>query len=86
MTSLLRPENVIHVKYIIAIFVIESIILDALTRFCEDSARVSGRFIFEARVTYAISGRQMACKSLKRLNTELISRLFLRCYRRLDLR
>jgi hypothetical protein len=57
MTSLLRPENVIHVKYIVAVFIIKPIILDTLARFREDSARISRRFVFKARIADAISGR-----------------------------
>lgn len=54
MTSLLRPENVIHVKYVVTVLIIESVILDTLARLGEDSARVSGRLIFEAGVANAI--------------------------------
>lgn len=67
MTSLLRPENVIHIKYIIAILVIKSIVLGTLARFRKDSARISRGFVFEARIANAVGGWQMACESLQRL-------------------
>ena len=41
MTSLLRPENVIHIKYIVTVFIVEPIILDTFAWLCEDSARIS---------------------------------------------
>jgi len=50
MTSLLRPENVIHIKYIVTVLIIKSIILHTLTRLCEDSARISRRFVFETGI------------------------------------
>jgi hypothetical protein len=54
MTSLLRPENVIHIKYIITIFIVKSIILGTFAGFCEDAAGISRGFVFEARITYPI--------------------------------
>jgi len=54
MTSLLGPENVINIKYIITILVVESIILHTLARFCEDSAGISRGFVLEARIANAI--------------------------------
>lgn len=54
MTSLLRPENVINIKYIVTILIVKPIVLHALTWLCEDSARVSRGFVFEARVANAI--------------------------------
>lgn len=41
MTSLLRPENVIHIKYIVTVFVIEPIVLHTLARLRKDSAGIS---------------------------------------------
>jgi hypothetical protein len=57
MTSLLRPENVINIKYIVTILIVKSIILHTLARLCEDSARVSRRLVFEARIANAICRR-----------------------------
>ena len=54
MTSLLGPENVINIKYIITILVIESIILHALARLREDAAGVSRGFVFETRIANSI--------------------------------
>jgi hypothetical protein len=54
MTSLLRSENVIHVKYIVTILVIEPIVLHTFARLCEDSAWISGGFVFEARIANPI--------------------------------
>lgn len=54
MTSLLRPENVIHIKYIVTVFVIKAIVLHTLARFGEDSAGIPRGLIFEARITDAI--------------------------------
>ena len=68
MTSLLRPENVIHIKYIITVLVIKSIILDTLARFCEDSSRVSRRFVFEAWITNTIGGWEVTRESLEGLH------------------
>ena len=70
MTSLLRPENVIHIKYIITVLIIESIILDALAWFREDSSRVSGRFVFETRIADTIRGGKMTCERLEGLKIE----------------
>lgn len=56
MTSLLRPENVIHIKYIITVFIIEPIVLRSLAGLGQDSARISGGFVFEARIANPISG------------------------------
>jgi hypothetical protein len=67
VTSLLRPENVIHVEYIITILVIETIIFDTLARFGENSSRISRGFVFEARIADAVGRGQMTCESLKRL-------------------
>jgi len=38
MTSLLGPENVIHIKYIVTIFVVEAVVLHTLARLCKYSA------------------------------------------------
>ena len=54
MTSLLRPEHVINIKYIVTILIIKSIVLHTLARFCEDPARVSRGFVFEARIANAV--------------------------------
>lgn len=54
MTSLLRSENVIHVKYIVTILVIEPIVLHAFAWLCEDSAWISGGFVFEAGIANPI--------------------------------
>jgi hypothetical protein len=67
MTGLLRPENVIYIKYIVAVLIVESIILDTFARFCEDSSRVSRGFIFEAWIANTICGWKMARKSLEGL-------------------
>ena len=73
MSSFLGPENIIHIKYIVAVFIIESVILDTFTWFGEDSAGISRRFIFEARVAYSIRRGEMARESLERLTRGLIS-------------
>ena len=70
MTSLLRPENVIHIEYIITVLIIESIILDALARFREDSSRVSGGFVFETRIADTIRGGKMTRERLEGLKVE----------------
>lgn len=67
MSSFLRPENVIHIKYIVAIFVIESIILDTFAWFREHSAGVPRGFVLEAGIAYPIGRREMARESLKGL-------------------
>ena len=68
MTSLLRPENVIHIKYIVTVLIIKSIILNTLAGFREDSSRVSGGFVFEAWITYTICGGEMTRKRLEGLD------------------
>ena len=68
MTSLLRPENVIHIKYIITVLVVKPIILDTFARFRKDSSRVSRRFIFEARIADTICGWEMTGQSLEGLH------------------
>jgi hypothetical protein len=54
MTSLLRPENVIHIKYIITVLIIEPVILHTLAWFRKDSAGISRGFVFEARIANAV--------------------------------
>jgi hypothetical protein len=54
MTSLLRPENVIHIKYIVTILIVKSVILYPFAGFCENSAGISRGFVFEARIANAI--------------------------------
>lgn len=71
MTSLLRPENVIHVKYIITVLVIEPIILHTFARLREDSARISRGFVFEAGIADAVCRREMACESLQWLPPQI---------------
>jgi hypothetical protein len=65
VASFLRSENVVHVKNIVAVFVIVSVILSALAGFCKNSARVARRLIFEAWVANTISSRQLDSESLK---------------------
>jgi hypothetical protein len=64
MAGLLRPENVINIEDIIAIFVVEAIILCALARFRKYSARISRRFVFEARVANSVRRWEVACQGL----------------------
>jgi hypothetical protein len=71
MTSLLRPENVIHVKYIVAVFIVKSIVLHTFAWLCEDSARISRGFVFEAGVTDTVGRRKMARESLQRLRLQI---------------
>jgi hypothetical protein len=71
MTSLLRPENVIHIKYIITVLIIESIILDTLARFREDSSRVSRGFVFEAGIADTICGGKMTRERLEGLESNI---------------
>lgn len=71
MTSLLRPENVIHVKYIVAILIVKPIILDTFAGLCEDSTRISGGFVFETRVADAICRGKVASESLEGLVKEI---------------
>jgi hypothetical protein len=73
MTSLLRPENVINIKYIVTILIVKSIILHTLARLCEDSTRVSRGLVFEARIANAVCRRQMTRESLQRLGSKISS-------------
>lgn len=75
MSSFLRPKNVIHIKYIIAIFVIEPIILDTFAWFREHSARIPRGFVLEAGVAYPIGRGKMACKSLKGLSWNYLAQI-----------
>lgn len=68
MTSLLRPENVIHIKYIVTILIIKAIILHSFARLCENSARISGGFVFEAGIADAICGWKVTGEGLQWLN------------------
>lgn len=65
MTSLLRPENVIHIEYIVTILIIKAIIFHSFAWLREDSARVSGGFVFEAGITDAICGWEVTCEGLQ---------------------
>jgi hypothetical protein len=65
MASFLRSENIVHVKDIVTVFVIVSIILSARAGFRKNSARVARRLIFKAWVANTIGSRQLDSEGLK---------------------
>lgn len=67
MAGLFRSKNVVHVEDVVTVFVVIAIVLGTLARLGQDSARIARGLILEARVTDAISSRQLNSKSLKRL-------------------
>ena len=69
MARFFGAKNVIHIKDVIAVLIIISIVLSALAGLCQNSAGVTRRFIFEARVANAISSRQLNGESLEGLYT-----------------
>ena len=68
MTGFLASEDIVDVKDIITILVVIPIILDSFAGFGQYPSRVSRRLIVEARVAYAVCGREVGCQRLKRLN------------------
>ncbi len=66
MPGFLTAENVVDVKNVIAVLVIVTIVLDALTRFGEHSSGISRRFVLESRIAYAVSGRKVGSQRLQR--------------------
>lgn len=68
MTGFLASKNIVDVKDIIAVLVVISIILDSFAGLGQYSARVSRGLVVEARVAYAVGGREVSCQRLKRLN------------------
>lgn len=57
VASFFRTQNIIHIKDIVAVLVVVAVVLDALTRLCEDATRVARRLVLEFGVANAISGR-----------------------------
>lgn len=64
MASFLAAEDVVHVKDVVAIFIVITIVFDALARFRQYAPRIPRRFIFECGVAYPISRRKVGCQSL----------------------
>lgn len=67
MARLLRSENVVNIENIITVFVVVTIILTSFARFGKDSTWIPGGLVFECRITYSISRRQVGCEGLKGL-------------------
>lgn len=63
--SLFAAEYIIDVQYVVAVIVVIAIIFDAFAWFGENSARVSGRFVLECRITYSIGRGQVCCQGLE---------------------
>ena len=71
MTSFLAPEDVVHVEDVIAVLVIIPIVFATLAGFGQNAPGVPRRLVIESGVTYAIGGRKVGCKRLKRLRYPL---------------
>lgn len=65
MSSLFAAEYVIYVQYVVAVVVVIAVVLDAFARFCENSARISGRFVFECGIAYSVRRWQVCCQRLQ---------------------
>jgi hypothetical protein len=70
MTGLLGSQNVIHIEDVVTVLIVEPVILHALAWFGENAARISRRLVLKAGITYAVGRWKMACKSLKRLESD----------------
>lgn len=62
-----RSQNIIHIKDIVAVFIVVTVVLDTFARLGQYSAGISGRLVFEARVANAVCRRQMNRQRLERL-------------------
>ena len=69
MAAILVTQNIVDVKYVIAILVIVAIVLDALARLRQDTPWVLGRLVLESRIANPVSGRQVRREGLQRLKT-----------------
>lgn len=61
VAGFLTAQYVVNIENIVAILIIVTIVFHAFTGLGEDTPRVPGRFIVEARVAYSISGGEMCC-------------------------
>ena len=73
MSGLFRSQYVVDIEDVVTVLVVVAIVLDALARLGEDSARVAGGLVVEAGVTQLVRRGQMARKRLKRLGGLLVS-------------
>ena len=73
VVRLLGAQNVIDIQDVVAVLVVVAIVLDALARLGEDSARVAGGLVVEAGGTQLVRRGQMARKRLKWLGRLLVS-------------
>jgi hypothetical protein len=65
VTGFLRAKDIVDVENVVAVLVVVAIVLDALARLGQDSARVSRRLVFEARIADAIGGGEVDGQSLE---------------------
>jgi hypothetical protein len=66
VTGFLASKDIVDVKDIIAVLIVIPIILDSFAGFGQYSSRVSRGLVVEARVAYAVGGREVGCQRLKR--------------------
>ena len=62
---LFRPENVVDVKDVITVLIVEPIVFNAFAWLGENSSRVAGGFVLEARVADAVGGGKMGGECLQ---------------------
>ena len=67
MTSLLRAKDVINVENVITILIVVAIVLHALARLCQNTARVTRRLVFEAGVADSVCCRELHRERLEGL-------------------
>lgn len=70
MASFFRTQDIVHIKDIVAVLIVVAVVLDALTRLCEDATGVARRLVLEFGVANAVGGRQMRGQRLERLKVK----------------
>lgn len=68
--SLVRPQYIVHIENIVAVFVVVSIVLHPLARFGQDTARIPRRLVLEIGIAYSVGGGKMHGKGLEGLPHE----------------
>lgn len=73
VASFFGAENIVDIKDIIAVLVVEAIVLDALARLGQYSAGIARRLVLEGGVADAIGGWEMDSESLQGLQSRQVS-------------
>lgn len=67
MTSFFRSENVVNIEDVVAVFIVVTVVLEALAGLGEHSPWVARRLVFEVRVADAVCRGQVNSKRLEGL-------------------